>query len=1016
MAGFAYPYDPTGNAATNLVSGEVHDLAEYTNKWRCIIPLFAPFYRGTLIVKYNNQPLREGIDYYLGHYFKEGADETKRPIFGSIMLQEALVGKITFEAYQTLGGAFTIRRKDALEHLAKQDLKDPRNDDWSSVMKYARPVPPITVPEDVEQAIATDPIIKELDDIVKALEVIGAKEQVQYRGVFDRIYALGEKIRAYDFADHASRHAAHRPTYAQLGALGKDQTAVDALRAYGRTLAELTALIGSMGITSENVARYYTLLGGVFKGRLTFKDADTCLIQNQNGTSMINFRSGNINILSKGDVSLIADSDKNSNKAGALFPAGNNMLSVHSSLTVQEKNYGMFNGFYLIHVGNIKDYMDKVQVQTGSKFDLNVMNSATANLSGKGTIGNPLTGSVTFPVATAVVAGMVRVSGSLADQSIDAAASVKALYELSQNLATYVVNTRKVQTRPLTSDITITKADIGRGKLQNTTPDEKLPSTAFTQAVAGKAPLNHTHNLAADGFLPEATNVARGIVQLTNSTDVNIKDKAATPSVTKYYNDLVTSHAGDGNTKLSNRYINVIEYASRATGTLGSFPANSFVFTFKADLRFYINRTSFMMPAVVIDLAARHPDTYRNRKIYAFIEEVNGTRQYVTDTVKGDDTDTRSFIGTFVTSDTGITSFTKAPFVRLLNVAELLAHLNDPNAHGWGGDFAKLLGLTNVQNKALTDTITFPTFKDTFDNWYRFSHGGTNTYPMLPEELLAWEYMPATDSIRNTTNSTSFIGFVSNEEFGDYEFDAEMSSINADDDMIGLVLGYYKDPVTGKENTLTVLRNLGSQNAGDHTVRYFINYAQHDNVMLKQAGSRTQIGWSTAGTTRVKAKRTGNKIAVTVYGFTAVDGGAITDEYVIDLTSHPKLSVFLGKSKYGYCAHSQAMSTWLVRKRPDDDGTNFYASMAALRTVANSLLDKTVIVQGRVNHGIAVPIPIGYDPARCQIVVLPESYPNTEAITAVECNIANGLVNCRARNKSGTWVNGIALYYLIGSK
>ena len=53
MAGFAYPYDPTGNAATNLVKGEVHDLAEYTNKWRCIIPLFAPFFRNDLIVKYN---------------------------------------------------------------------------------------------------------------------------------------------------------------------------------------------------------------------------------------------------------------------------------------------------------------------------------------------------------------------------------------------------------------------------------------------------------------------------------------------------------------------------------------------------------------------------------------------------------------------------------------------------------------------------------------------------------------------------------------------------------------------------------------------------------------------------------------------------------------------------------------------------------------------------------------------------------------------------------------------------
>lgn len=1017
MAGFAYPYDPTGNAATNLVSGEVHDLAEYTNKWRCIIPLFAPFYRNDLIVKYNGQPLHEGLDFYLGHYFKEGADETKLPIYGSIMLHESLVGELTFEKYQTLGGAFTIRRKDALEHLAKIDMKDPRNDDWSSVMKYARPVPPITVPNDVEEAIATDPIIKELDDIVKAITELGEKEQAQYRAVFDRIYALGDKVRAYDFADHASRHAHHRPTYQQLGALGKDQTAVDALRAYGRTLAELTALIGSMGITEANVSQYYELLGGIFKGRIVFKDSGDCFIQNENGTGYINFNSGAINIVSRGDLSLIADSDMNNDQAGAIFPAGNNALSIHSSLTAQEKNYGMFNGYYLIHVGNIKDYMDKVQVQTGSKFDLQTQNTATAKLSGKGTIDNPLTGIVEFPLSTSEVAGMVKVSGSLSDQSTDAAASTKALYELSQQLSKYVVNTRKVQNRPLTADITISKSDIGRNKLENTSPDEKVPSTAFVQAVAGKAEKSHTHNLAGEGFLPNATALERGILQLTDSTDISVRDKAATPSVAKYYNDLVTSHKDDGATKLSNRYINVIEYASRHSGLLCTYGSNSFVITFKADLRFYINRASYLMPATPLDLAALHPDGYRGRKIYIYVEQKNGAQSYTTDTVKTEDTDTKSYIGTAVTGDTGITTFIPSPFVRLLDVAEMVAHLNDPNAHGWGGDFSKLLGLTNVQNKALTDTITFPTFKDTFDSWYRFSHGNQDRYPFTASELLEWEYMPATDSIRNTTNSNTFIGFVSNQEFGDYEFDAEMSSINADDDMIGLVLAYFKDPITGKENTLTVLRNLGSQNTGDHSVRYVINYAQNDQVILKQAGARIQIGWNAAGVTRVKAKRVGNRITVSVYGFTAVDGGVLTDEYVIDLASHPKLAVFAGKSKYGYCAHSQAMSTWLVRKRPDDDGTNFYASMAALRSVTNSLLDKTVIMQGRVNHGATIPTPAGFLAQQCQAIVIPESYPNTEPLTAIECGIgSNGVVSCRARNKSGGWINGSAIYYLVGSK
>jgi hypothetical protein len=64
---------------------------------------------------------------------------------------------------------------------------------------------------------------------------------------------------------------------------------------------------------------------------------------------------------------------------------------------------------------------------------------------------------------------------------------------------------------------------------------------------------------------------------------------------------------------------------------------------------------------------------------------------------------------------------------------------------------------------------------------------------------------------------------------GDFTFDAAVSSTDTDDDMIGLVIGFYKDPSTGKEHTLSLIRQLSRDTPALTTsILLTYNYGQAD--------------------------------------------------------------------------------------------------------------------------------------------------------------------------------------------
>ena len=1018
MAGYAYPYDITGLAASNVINSERYTIADYPNAFRCIIPRFAPFFSNDILIKHvaTGRVLQEGLDYYLGYFYQDASTIARQQIFGGIMLMDtALTGQIEFTRYHTLGGQYLQRNKDITEFLAKTPMLDPRNVDFAEVMKWPRVVTPVEEPTTMPEALAVDPVLRALEALDNTLLRIGAEEQTKFQAIFNRMATITTRVRNFQFDGHYYGTDPHHVTYAQLNALGKDQTAKDALTAYGYTLAELSVLINQLGITPTNVAQYYQLIGGAFKGRISFTEGANCIIQNEAGSTIFNIATGQISILAESGARIIAESDKNDIGMSAQLQAANNTLSIHSTGTSTDKNAAIYNGYYLIHVGNIADYVKSSK--TNATLDFTIEDTPYVNLSGLGTPSNPLAGIVTLPAASSTVAGLVQITDLINSQSTTVAASANALLLAAQLIATYVPTTRKINNKALTADITISKADITLGNVDNTADDDKPVSTAFTTALALKALDGHTHTLADLLNIPVASNTVSGITKLDSVVSTSVTT-AATPAAGKVINDALLATTDLLDQKLPLAQLPIREYGrytdtgKDSTGIMVSSIVG-FLLTLK---KFRITGDTWDIKTLSIDFADIRDDTLTSETFYLYVDTSNELMVIKT---KSADTVDYSYIGYCVINTTTVTSVQLNPVYRIINNAELMRHVELTTAHGTTANQASRYGLGALENKALIHSVKQVSFADVFNSWYRFSHNTTNVYPAVPAETTTWAYDSATDSISSTTNSASYIGFISNEAIGDYEFDTAVSSTNTDDDSIGIVIGFYKHPTTGKEYTLSLLKVLSRDSAAmTWSIRLVYNMLQSDAWDIELTGSKSNYGWSTVGECRIRAVRTGDSYLLEMYGLPVFNGGALEWTRILDLNSDPRLAVFKGTTKFGYSCQSQANSTFRSIVRPDEDKRNYYASEWAVREMLQNIESNSTFIEGTVAHLAAIPIPAGFTLAKCTIHITPKtlSIPSGR-LDFVECYVtAAGVAMIQAKNSSGAWTPGTATYYLFGAK
>lgn len=223
-------------------------------------------------------------------------------------------------------------------------------------------------------------------------------------------------------------------------------------------------------------------------------------------------------------------------------------------------------------------------------------------------------------------------------------------------------------------------------------------------------------------------------------------------------------------------------------------------------------------------------------------------------------------------------------------------------------------------------------FSEVFNTWQRISRGGptfTDTY--LPAEINSWRYLPESDTIANPLNSASVIGFISPEKFDEYTLDTQMSSNQADDDFIGVILAHATDPVDGQTHILTAFRGGNGLSPFVVDKDYYDFNARRYNVAKVLEGLTWCNGkvaalnginggngsWINAGIgCRMIVSRQGDLITLQTSQFNSDvihDPATIT----IDLAADPQLEVFRGPQSYGYCAMSQPNATWVVTRRPE---------------------------------------------------------------------------------------------------
>lgn len=266
-----------------------------------------------------------------------------------------------------------------------------------------------------------------------------------------------------------------------------------------------------------------------------------------------------------------------------------------------------------------------------------------------------------------------------------------------------------------------------------------------------------------------------------------------------------------------------------------------------------------------------------------------------------------------------------------------------------------------------------PSQATVFNNWTRFSHNGSGTYPAAPAELTAWAYDSVAGQIHNTTNSVTFIGVVSTEKYSDYVLDVSIRSTNSDDDMIGLLLAWYKDPVTGQEYTLEAVRtpggngplwglryntgqgpSFGEKTLADGSSKVLWGNGASGTLSATAAGyvsNTPTTGWSgqatqysTDGHTRIYATRNGNIITAKTSLFGAPDALLDATLLTVDLSSDPLLAKFQGPSQYGFVSFSQQDSYWLVNQFTNTQDVVFNLATGTAYTNVNGTWTTTTNV------------------------------------------------------------------------
>jgi hypothetical protein len=175
----AYPFDPTGSLASNLITGEQQILTAVNwTDYQFLVPRWAPFFYDSLVVQLtdtqgNTRTLVEGEDYYACFEFISASRACAAPIWGGVQFINPLLSGVIKLQYQTLGGIWTLDTTTISQLLADR-LANPRITAWEQVVDQPVMFPVIDHEWDLVDLVGASDVVTALGSIETALRQTGS--------------------------------------------------------------------------------------------------------------------------------------------------------------------------------------------------------------------------------------------------------------------------------------------------------------------------------------------------------------------------------------------------------------------------------------------------------------------------------------------------------------------------------------------------------------------------------------------------------------------------------------------------------------------------------------------------------------------------------------------------------------------------------------------------------------------------------------------------------------------------
>ena len=270
---YAYPFDPTGLAGSNLVQKEQHTTTSINSQnYFYIVPKFSPFFADGLVVTYTNLETKEVrtldrvIDYDLAFLFYGATHSIGKVLYGALSIYNLDADGVIEITYQALGGSWSANQEYVLEKLAEHNY-NPRTINWDQLSNVQETFPPIAHNLSAEYIYDSGALMSALKGIE---DRIGARATPEES--FTKILQLDTRIKAIEdnitnitntIQTLTNSLSSHLIDIANPHKTSKEQTNLANVANVGiTTVNELASGIGNNLITLNqlrNILKEYTL-------------------------------------------------------------------------------------------------------------------------------------------------------------------------------------------------------------------------------------------------------------------------------------------------------------------------------------------------------------------------------------------------------------------------------------------------------------------------------------------------------------------------------------------------------------------------------------------------------------------------------------------------------------------------------------------------------------------------------------------------------------------------------------